>query len=96
MAVVRDPAFWKRFSTAVHLDEESTTRPVTPATTSIRPPLKHADSWLERQQQKKRKNRWTLCLSILGFVVVVTVIILLLFWMSRHGWFAHGEKVSFP
>jgi hypothetical protein len=23
MALVRDPFFWKRFSTAVHLDEES-------------------------------------------------------------------------
>ena len=24
MAVVRDPSFWKRFSMAVHLDEEQT------------------------------------------------------------------------
>ena len=27
MANVRDPAFWKRFSTAVHLDEEYASQP---------------------------------------------------------------------
>jgi hypothetical protein len=30
MAMVRDPAFWKRFSTAVHLDEEAQAQASTP------------------------------------------------------------------
>jgi hypothetical protein len=33
MAVVRDPAFWRRFSVAVHLDEEAQT---------AKPELKHS------------------------------------------------------
>jgi len=33
MAVVRDPAFWRRFSMAVHLDEEAQT---------AKPELKHS------------------------------------------------------
>jgi len=94
MAAVRDPAFWKRFSTAVHL-EEAASQPSTPMT-ATRPPLKHAESWLESQHKKKRKNRWTLGLSVLIFVVFITIIALVLIWLSRHGWFMHGEKVSFP
>jgi hypothetical protein len=35
MAVVRDPAFWRRFSMAVHLDEEA-------QNPQARPELKHS------------------------------------------------------
>jgi len=37
MAVVRDPSFWKRFSMAVHLDEERNAA----VSSSDRPELKH-------------------------------------------------------
>jgi len=94
MAAVRDPAFWKRFSTAVHLDEAAS-QPSTPIT-STRPSLKQSESWLESQHKEKRKNRWTLCLSVLVFVVFITIIALVLIWLSQHGWFMHGEKISFP
>ena len=40
MATIRDPAFWRRFSVAVHLDEEASTRP-TMASPSLSPELKH-------------------------------------------------------
>jgi hypothetical protein len=43
MANVRDPAFWRRFSVAVHLDEEQNTTPDTKSASSngSRPPIKH-------------------------------------------------------
>jgi hypothetical protein len=34
MANVRDPAFWRRFSLAVHLDEEQNTTPDTQSASS--------------------------------------------------------------
>ncbi|OQO14887.1 hypothetical protein B0A48_00269 [Cryoendolithus antarcticus] len=43
MSGVRDPAFWKRFSVAVHMDEEAA---------PTRPDLKHSDSWLARQLRR--------------------------------------------
>jgi len=97
MAAVRDPAFWKRFSMAVHLDEEqAASQPSTPAIGLSRPGLKHADSWLERQQAKKIKSRWTICMSVFGFAALITIIILVLVWLGRHDWFSHGEKFSIP
>jgi hypothetical protein len=43
MANVRDPAFWRRFSMAVHLDEEQNTTPDAKSASSngSRPPIKH-------------------------------------------------------
>jgi hypothetical protein len=43
MANVRDPAFWRRFSMAVHLDEEQNTTPDTKSASSngSRPSIKH-------------------------------------------------------
>ncbi|MCJ1476284.1 hypothetical protein MMC13_004950 [Lambiella insularis] len=95
MAAVRDPAFWKRFSMAVHLDEEAATQPSTP-TSAKHPDFARSESWLERQHKKKTRTRWTLCLSVLGFLCFVTLLVLVVVWLSKHGWFLHGEKVSFP
>ncbi|KAF2662036.1 hypothetical protein K491DRAFT_687020 [Lophiostoma macrostomum CBS 122681] len=74
MAMVRDPAFWKRFSLAVHLDEEAQAQ-------ASRPELKHSESWLEEQQRKKSKRTcmcWGFWLVFFAFVAGIVVTILLL------------------
>ncbi|MCJ1327415.1 hypothetical protein MMC10_004084 [Thelotrema lepadinum] len=94
-AVPRDPSFWKRFSVAAHLDEEIKTGHGSPAS-STRPSFKHQDSWLEQQQIKKRRNKYFLWVSGLSFVAIVTLLILVLIWLSKHGFFLHGQPFSFP
>ncbi|KAJ5730902.1 uncharacterized protein N7483_005410 [Penicillium malachiteum] len=53
MALVRDPYFWKRFSTAVHLDEEAKGIPSEVSTPASEKPQ---DSWLERERRKSKKS----------------------------------------
>ncbi|KAJ6018228.1 hypothetical protein N7451_001607 [Penicillium sp. IBT 35674x] len=83
MALVRDPYFWKRFSTAVHLDEEAkgTTEAeiVTPITE------KAQDSWLERERRKSKKS------LIWGFIIFFCIVLLvtggvIVWWLSKHHW----------
>ncbi|KAJ5273805.1 hypothetical protein N7478_008930 [Penicillium angulare] len=84
MALVRDPYFWKRFSTAVHLDEESNGSPTkmemdTP--TSEKP----KDTWLDRERRKSKKS------LIWGFVIFFCIILLvtggvIVWWLSKHNW----------
>ncbi|OCK87354.1 uncharacterized protein K441DRAFT_691216 [Cenococcum geophilum 1.58] len=72
MAVVRDPAFWRRFSMAVHLDEEAQT---------ARPELKHSQSWLARQQAKRSRRTcicWIFWLCFFGLVAGIVIVILYL------------------
>ncbi|EMC99848.1 hypothetical protein BAUCODRAFT_119418 [Baudoinia panamericana UAMH 10762] len=73
MAAVRDPAFWKRFSTAVHLDEQK------------RPELKHSDSWLERQQRKTARRRWICPLFWLAFLIIIAAIVAVIIWLLKSG-----------
>ncbi|KAF2186770.1 hypothetical protein K469DRAFT_145217 [Zopfia rhizophila CBS 207.26] len=70
MAMVRDPAFWRRFSVAVHQDEEAQ-----------RPELKHSESWLERERAKKSRRTcmcWVFWLCLFAFVAGVVICILYL------------------
>ncbi|KAI9815604.1 MAG: hypothetical protein M1832_005465 [Thelocarpon impressellum] len=95
MALVRDPAFWHRFSLAVHLDEEvkgvATPGPgnATPASETFsqaptRPPLKHSDSWLERQHRKRRRAVWT-CWIVLALVVLTLAAAgVMAWWLVTH------------
>ncbi|MCJ1258413.1 hypothetical protein MMC24_006246 [Lignoscripta atroalba] len=98
MAAVRDPAFWKRFSKAVHLDEEASSASTQPtiSSPSSHLELKHSESWLDRQHKKRRRNYYTMCLFSLLFVLVVALVVVVLVWLSRHGWFMNGERVTFP
>lgn len=41
MSVVRDPYFWKRFSVAVHQDEEAAIQSTVASPKASRPELKH-------------------------------------------------------
>ncbi|GFF44371.1 conserved hypothetical protein [Aspergillus udagawae] len=49
MALVRDPLFWKRFSRAVHLDEEA-------KAAAQNRSLVHSDNWIQAQYRKKRRS----------------------------------------
>ena len=35
-----------------------------------------------------------LCVSLLLFTTFVAIIVVALVWLTRHGWFMHGEKLS--
>ncbi|PNS15712.1 hypothetical protein CAC42_4164 [Sphaceloma murrayae] len=83
MATVRDPAFWKRFSTAVHLNDVESTAGSAASTPSLskRPTLDHQDSWLARQEKKKKKRTvicWLFWIGILVFGAIVTGVVIYL------------------
>jgi len=76
MAVIKDPAFWRRFSVAVHMHEID-------AETSPNKKIIREDSWLERQ---RRKNKRTRVLGLLIAVIVLTVIggvAFVIWWFTR-------------
>ncbi|KAK4552902.1 hypothetical protein LTR86_010034 [Recurvomyces mirabilis] len=75
-SVPRDPAFWKRFSTAVHLDEESGYG---------RPELKHSDSWLARQRRKESRRKCVCPICWLLFFVFVAAVIGVVIWLLKSG-----------
>jgi len=69
MGLVRDPAFWKRFSTAVHRAEQGDAELglKTPASSVD---MKYGDQWLVQQHKEKRRCR-ILCVSITFAVILV-------------------------
>lgn len=75
MGLVRDPQFWKRFSTAVHMAEEGSVDPAsTPGTrtnssTSTFTLKDSRNDWLAKQRKKKRRCRM-LC-ALLTLLVVL-------------------------
>ncbi|KAF2274332.1 uncharacterized protein EI97DRAFT_435168, partial [Westerdykella ornata] len=78
---VRDPAFWRRFSVAVHQDEEAQLRAQAGSDSSARPELKHSESWLEEQRRKKSKRTcmcWGFWLVFAALVAGIVVAVLLL------------------
>ncbi|KAJ5225014.1 hypothetical protein N7468_006239 [Penicillium chermesinum] len=82
MALVRDPYFWKRFSTAVHLDEESKgVQCNVEAPQTEKPPI----SWLEKERRKSKRS------LIWGFVIFFCIVLLvtggvIVWWLSKHNW----------
>ncbi|RMZ76236.1 hypothetical protein DV738_g5049, partial [Chaetothyriales sp. CBS 135597] len=85
MAVVRDPAFWKRFSIAVHLDEEKGNFPdnQSASTGHSKQTLKHTDSWLERTRKKQRRA-WILgcVIALLVIATIVAAIFVIMFFLK--------------
>lgn len=98
MAGVRDPAFWKRFSVAVHMDEEQGEKlgaqykdPYVDAVNTTKNLLLisyiHRDSWLARQNSKK-KNRTMVCWCFwLFFIAFVTAVVGVIIWLVESGTF---------
>ncbi|KIW69972.1 hypothetical protein PV04_02284 [Phialophora macrospora] len=88
MAAVQDPAFWKRFSVAVHQQDEEKAHMSdgrSMSTVSSTPQLKHTGSWLERNQRKQRRTRIFGWLIAFSFVIVIAAIVLVLLWFSKVG-----------
>ncbi|KAK5165699.1 uncharacterized protein LTR77_008622 [Saxophila tyrrhenica] len=79
MAGVRDPAFWKRFSTAVHLDEENANT------------LKHSDSWLARQNRKRSRRTCICWIFWLCFLLLVAAIVGVIVWLVQSDLLASGD-----
>lgn len=71
MAIVRDPYFWKRFSTAVHLDEEKTVGN-RDSGRSLEKQEQHRDDWLSQQRKEKRRCK---CIAWIAVVVVVMLVV---------------------
>lgn len=108
MAGVRDPAFWKRFSVAVHMDEEQQGekrgaqlkdqyvlhhQPEETSTSGLaRYPnqtsfanTSRRDSWLARQNSKK-KNRTMVCWCFwIFFLVFVAAFVAVIIWLVESG-----------
>ncbi|KIW84788.1 hypothetical protein Z517_00176 [Fonsecaea pedrosoi CBS 271.37] len=86
-AGVRDPAFWRRFSMAVHLDEEKGTISDTRSnsTASSTAPLRHTDTWLERNRKKQRRTRMIGCFIAISFILAIVGIVLVLLWWAKVG-----------
>ncbi|KAK3690743.1 hypothetical protein LTR37_019009 [Vermiconidia calcicola] len=78
MAGVRDPQFWKRFSVAVHLDEENG---------QTQHELKHSDSWLARQQRKRSRRTCVCWIFWLCFLAIVAGIVIFIAWALKNGLF---------
>ncbi|KAJ5632080.1 hypothetical protein N7490_008419 [Penicillium lividum] len=81
MALVRDPYFWKRFSTAVHLDAVAKGIPEIETPVTEKP----QDSWLERERRKSKKS------LIWGFILFFCIILVvtggvIVWWLSKHHW----------
>ncbi|KAF2198414.1 hypothetical protein GQ43DRAFT_163094 [Delitschia confertaspora ATCC 74209] len=73
---VRDPAFWRRFSVAVHQDEEAQAN---------RPDLKHTDSWLERQRQKESRRACMCWVFWLCFIAVIAGVVIAMLYLKSRG-----------
>lgn len=106
MALVRDPYFWKRFSTAVHLDEEAKSastldlesakqkyEPVSSDLSYFNLRLtydREPDSWLERERRKSKRS------LIWGFIIFFTIVLfatggVIIWWLSEHDWLQRPE-----
>ncbi|KAK4504369.1 hypothetical protein PRZ48_005285 [Zasmidium cellare] len=73
MSGVRDPAFWKRFSVAVHMDEEQGPEP------------KHSDSWLARQKKKESRRTYICWIFWLCFLALIAAVVAVIIWLLSSG-----------
>ncbi|PWY78088.1 hypothetical protein BO94DRAFT_626675 [Aspergillus sclerotioniger CBS 115572] len=80
MALVRDPAFWKRFSAAIHLDEEAK------AGTDQRKPSIWSDTWIQSQRQKKRRTFICGFLIFLIIALFAAAIVVVILWLKSRNW----------
>ncbi|KAF4312417.1 hypothetical protein GTA08_BOTSDO11751 [Botryosphaeria dothidea] len=105
MATIRDPMFWKRFSAAIHLDEEAAAGEApkdqssdssSSSASKSRPKLEHSESWLEREKAKKRRQSymcWGFWFGFLGFVAGIVVLIV---WLDQAGIFHKLNEMTNP
>ncbi|KAF2767854.1 hypothetical protein EJ03DRAFT_352742 [Teratosphaeria nubilosa] len=87
MAGVRDPAFWKHFSYAVHLDEEQGIP---------RHEMKNSDTWLARQQRKTSRRAWVCPMFWLLFFGLIAAVVIIIIWALNAGAFEFGTNKTGP
>ncbi|KAF2723520.1 hypothetical protein K431DRAFT_301770 [Polychaeton citri CBS 116435] len=74
----RDPLFWKRFSTAVHFDEEHGREQKAP------------DTWLARQNSKRHRVTTICWIFWFIFLCLVVAIVIVVAWMVSQGYFSRS------
>ncbi|QMW46250.1 hypothetical protein G4B11_009705 [Aspergillus flavus] len=90
MALVRDPAFWRRFSRAIHLDEEAKASKTENKSGVIYSlcslTAEPRDDWILKQRKKRR--RWICCgfLIFAAFAIVVAGVVVVFWWFHSHNW----------
>ncbi|CAG7940018.1 unnamed protein product [Penicillium salamii] len=86
MALVRDPCFWKRFSTAVHMDEES-------KAADQQTKKQDTQSWLYRERRKRKRS--IICGFVIFFAVVFAVIAgVVIWWLAKNNWLQPGPDAT--
>ncbi|KAL4897499.1 hypothetical protein BDV59DRAFT_197789 [Aspergillus ambiguus] len=80
MALVRDPAFWRRFSRAIHLDEEAK------AQLSSSETLLFSDEWIKAERRKKKRHVVCCVMLAIGILVTVVAVVIVLWWFGTHNW----------
>ncbi|KAF4627962.1 hypothetical protein G7Y89_g10189 [Cudoniella acicularis] len=94
MGLVRDPMFWKRFSTAVHQAEDvemgdrskdGRSKRSNSGTTMSTLESKYGctDEWLQQQRREKRNCR-LLCLGITAVVAIIIIAAAVVGWYFTH------------
>ncbi|KAF9895245.1 hypothetical protein FE257_000147 [Aspergillus nanangensis] len=84
MALVRDPAFWRRFSRAIYLDAEAKADATTSGTSTDN--LIYSDTWIQAQNRKKRRGV-ICCVSLsVAIITIAVAIIVVLWWFGTHNW----------
>ncbi|EAW10952.1 uncharacterized protein ACLA_065860 [Aspergillus clavatus NRRL 1] len=84
MALVRDPMFWKRFSRAVHLDEEA--KAAAGGKNNSNSNNNHSDNWIQAQYRKKRRSIICGFFIFLAIASLVAGIIVVLLWLNSRHW----------
>ncbi|KAL1964551.1 hypothetical protein VTN77DRAFT_6848 [Rasamsonia byssochlamydoides] len=88
MAGVRDPLFWRRFSIAIHQDEEQNRSPDREKIA--------AESWLARQKKKRRRSKIIGCLIAFAFLIVAGGVAFVIWWLNKNDWFRRGTNTISP
>ncbi|OQE35123.1 hypothetical protein PENCOP_c014G03195 [Penicillium coprophilum] len=87
MALVRDPYFWKRFSAAVHMDEES--KAVHQGTKT----KQDAASWLSSERRKSKRSLIWGCVIFL-VVVLIIIVSVVLSWLAKNNWLQPRSNIT--
>ncbi|GAM40061.1 hypothetical protein TCE0_034r12111 [Talaromyces pinophilus] len=78
VSLVKDPEFWRRFSVAIHRDEEQAQQPERKKTES--------ESWLARQRKKNHRSK------VWGFLIALVIVLIacgagIAIWLlSKNNW----------
>ncbi|KAK0665053.1 hypothetical protein DIS24_g175 [Lasiodiplodia hormozganensis] len=102
MATVRDPNFWKRFSAAIHMDEEAKAGmekevgQSSDSKKSSRPKLEPSESWLDRERVKRKRRNYMCWGFWVGFLSFIAGLAVLIVWLDNTGVFHRLNEMTVP